>query len=272
MNYRTYADLIKASADLCSRIEPPSAVIGVPRSGMLLASMMASNWNVSLQMVGFTGSSVTTGRRVLSGRGGLIVEDSVSSGNTIKNALEIVRRSAGWSDLKTVCAYVAPGSEGQVDFYHEVIPHPRVWEWNVFHSVAISLAGCDIDGVVCPDPKTDELVDPDGYAKEILELPRIRRITYGVGAFVTSRLESRRSTTEAWLKQNDFKYGALIMSTHGSARMRRALGDYAEQKARAVKRLGLTWFVESSRAQANAIGSAAGVPVLCTDSNTMIGA
>lgn len=237
----------------------------------MLASMMAYNWNVSLLMVGFNGANVTTGRKFLSGRGGLIIDDSVNSGSTIRNSLEIVKKSAKWPDLRTACAYVTPESKRQVDFYHEVIPHPRVWEWNVFHSMAISLAGCDIDNVVCPDPKTDELADPDGYAKEILKLPRIRRITYGVGAFVTSRLESRRSDTEAWLKQNDFKYGALVMSTHGSARMRRALGDYAEQKARAVKKLGLTWFVESSVAQAEVISSLAGVPVLCTDSNTMIG-
>jgi uncharacterized HAD superfamily protein len=212
--------------------------------------------------------TMTMTRDVSSGSRIILVDDSINSGQTMRKSVDVVSARIGEKPV-TVCAYACDATKSLVDFYYESVPFPRVWEWNVFHHILLRVAGCDIDGVICPEPHTDEQSDPAGYVREIESAPYIRRITYKVRAFVTSRLEKHRASTENWLRSHGVRYDELVMSRHADVESRRAFSDHAKQKAQAIVSRGLQMFIESSSEQAQAISLFARVPVLCTDTNTM---
>jgi uncharacterized HAD superfamily protein len=193
----------------------------------------------------------------------LVVDDSCNAGKRMREAVEFLS-SKGITDVDTLAVYTVPGVP--LTYLGEHVPQPRMFEWNMFnHPGWIPLAGIDIDGVLCPDPPMDELAFPKLYEEYLRTAPCIQPIRYPVGAFVTSRLERYRDTTEEWLKKNGYTYKELIMSKQSSAQERRRLQSYAKDKAEAcLAHPSWVLFIESSEEQASEIFAKTGKPVFCT--------
>ncbi len=276
MNYRSISDLshsIRANLDkLPGDID---LVVGVPRSGMLVASMIALGLDVKvIDLEGFCAGS-PLGRsntrvihrsqfdRVQDASHVLFVDDSISSGASMRAVRERVAQ-CGYEQRHTFCAVYAAGqAHPEADIVFEHVPDPRTFEWNTLHRPMAGRFCVDIDGVLCVDPTDSENDDGENYRAFLASARPLVIPSHRVGHLVTSRLEKYRDATEAWLSAQGVEYDQLHMLDLPDARTRRELGCHASFKAQVYQSLAdTTLFIESDREQARKIAAAAGKPVL----------
>lgn len=271
MIYVSYAQLAKDIVAFSERLEHYDAIIGVPRSGMPAASMLALHRNVALG----DSESLAAGRFYFGGprapndkvKRVLVLDDSVLSG---KQMAKTKRKLQGAGiEIHYGCMYMKPGSGRHVDVSYRDVPLPRIFEWNVFHAYWMKFACLDIDGVLCRDPLKGENDDGIQYVKFMTTVAPRRKPTVRVAAIVTSRLEKYRQITETWLAQQGIEYTKLIMHPATSGAARRKAGDHAQRKAAAYRSDEYKLFVESSERQSKIIYQICSKPVLCTDTGKL---
>lgn len=287
MEFRSVADLNRDVVDWADRLpDDVDVVVGVPRSGMLAASMLALRLHVPLGDLDgvLAGRLLGSGRRMSTGDGDpsdedvlararriLVVDDSLHSGASMREAQAKAEGHPLADKLLWGAVYSAwPGQTAPADLTHSVVAMPRAFEWNVMHHARLPDACMDIDGVLCRDPEADENDDGHAYAEFLQEVPA--RVVPGaeVGWLVTSRLERYREQTERWLAARGIRYRELLMHPAETAEQRRAEGSHARHKAEAYTRTGAWLFIESDVRQASAIAGLTGRPVYCTDASTMV--
>lgn len=283
MHYRSVADLndqvVKWTAQLPRDLE---VIAGVPRSGLLVANLLALHLNLPLTDVeGLARGEVFGGGARLRRRGGsnpltepskvLVVDDSLHSGQQMALVRQRLAAAGLPHELSYAAAYVKPGAEDQVDFFADVVPLPRCFEWNLLHSRELLSMSCvDIDGVLCRDPRNEENDDGENYLR-FLECAEPRYLpTETVGWFVTCRLEKYRTHTESWLTRHGVRCEELLMMSYPDQASRQAANAYATYKAEIYRRTGARLFIESSPEQAHEIAKLSHKPVFCMDTREML--
>src|SRR4030095_13442293 len=81
-------------------------------------------------------------------RRGLLIDDSVSSGETLLRNLAVLRAAKPGCEVTTGAVIVTPEAKSLVDMYYREIPPPRLFEWNMLH-VKKGVLASDLDGVIC---------------------------------------------------------------------------------------------------------------------------
>jgi uncharacterized HAD superfamily protein len=253
-------------------------VVGIARSGMLPATMIALQRNVMVCDV----DSFLAGRPPEPGKSRykrrvnldvsqwkkiLLVDDSVASGGSMREAIEKI--SSARPDVK-ITSLAVFGLDKDAEFCNLVLnvcPFPRVFEWNLFHHPHHMKDAClDIDGVLCLDPTSEQNDDGVLYKDFLVNAAPKFVPTVKVGYLVTSRLEKYRAQTEDWLFRHHVDYGKLIMLDLPDAATRRRLGAHGPFKAQVFGSLKDSWlFVESEAAQAQTIREITGKNVICID-------
>lgn len=282
MNYRSLNDLSRLSTECASHIPNDiDLVVGIPRSGMLVASIIALKQNLPLtDLYSFLrnddlkkGNTRTYKHAELvkpqNAKKILLVDDSISSAKSMRAAQEQVR-SAYEGTVVTMAAFAERHNRHHVDMYLELVEQPRVFEWNVMHHPFLAQACLDIDGVLCVDPTLEQNDDGHNY-REFLSCTRPLFIpSVKVAHLVTSRLEKYRAETEQWLERNGVQYGTLHMLDLPTAEERRRLNIHHKFKAEVYAKQPLTrLFVESEVKQAIEIMKLSGKPVYCIETNEM---
>ncbi len=284
MNYKSIEDL---NRDILQNIHmiphDIDLIVGVPRSGLLVANIIALLLNLQLTDVdGLLSdriiSSGSTKRNYYNGgvehvsecKKILVVEDTVYSGASLQSVKNRIKESQLSCEVLYFAAYVFPGKEALVDYYFQILPGPRVFEWNLFHSGAIENSCVDIDGVLCVDPTQEENDDGERY-RFFLEhaTPKIiptRRIKY----IVSSRLEKYREETENWLIKNKVSYDKLFL-LDSTAEERRKNGLHAVFKSKVYKQSDCWLFIESEPWQAAHISKETQKLVYCIKDNRFYG-
>lgn len=275
MEFVSYRQLGEDVRTWSTRLPPDLiAVAGVPRSGILPAGLLALHRNLHWVTIDDLIDGRTPWRnslrRGVAGKSQgriLVVEDSVNTGGTLR---AIRKRLAGRSEILYVAVYGNRPYPPDVDDVFRHVPHPRCFEWNLFHSQQMEFACLDMDGVICADwTGREEDFGPGRktYQEHLRSAaPRFLPTTYPVAAIVTSRLETYRSQTIGWLRRHKVRFRELLMSPHGSAAARREAGDHARRKAAwYIRRPQARFFVESQIDQAREIARITHRPVLCTD-------
>ncbi len=258
-------------------------VVGIPRSGMLAATMLALHLHLPLaDLDGLLAGRVLGGGRRMEGaapedvvataRRILVVDDSTNRGGAMKEAQARVAAEPSLAGRVVWGApYVAPGAaEGLVDHWYEKVPQPRAFEWNILHHSGLVDACMDIDGVLCRDPLDDENDDGPAYTGFLRDVPPRLVPASEVGWLVTSRLERYRPETEEWLARHGIRYRELVMHAATSAEQRRRERSHATHKAAVYTRTRAWLFIESDLDQAVEIADAAKRPVYCTGTRTMV--
>lgn len=283
MNYRSVAglnrDLVNWLPDLPRDIE---VIVGVPRSGLLAAGLLALHLDLPLTdveglLAGRTFEAGSRRRGACTGAGFLatkrrvlVIDDSLYTGE----AMDEVRRKMAAADLphevRYAAVYVLPGREASVDFACRVLPAPRFFEWNLAGHAGLRRACVDVDGVLCRDPTERENDDGNGYRRFLRDAEPMFLPTEKVGWLVTCRLEKYRAETEAWLAGHGVRYGELIMMDLPDKAARQAAGAHAAFKARLYGRLPARVFVESSARQAAEIARLSGKNVLCWETREIV--
>jgi uncharacterized HAD superfamily protein len=245
-------------------------VVGVPRSGTLVANILAVHRNLPFaDLEGFLAGrvlSVGATKRICQEwdsflevpRHVLVVDDSSLTGNEMRRAKQAVVAARVHHHVRFATVYVNPGREREVDFYRTVLPAPRIFEWNLMQSV-VAAQGCwDIDGILCRDPSPKENDDGPGYLRFIREVPLQLRPSLPLNWLVTSRLEKYRAATEDWLAKNAIQYNHLVMLDLPSRKARVETGCHGSFKASVYKSTDTRIFIESSYRQAIEIARLSG--------------
>ena len=282
MNYRSLNDLSRLSTECASKIpNDVELIVGIPRSGMLVASIIALKQNLPLtDLYSFLrnddlkkGNTRTYKHAELvkprDAKKILLVDDSISSAKSMRAADEQVRAVYGGQVL-TMAVFAERHNRHHVDMYLELVEQPRVFEWNIMHHPFLAQACLDIDGVLCVDPTNEENDDGPNY-REFLSCTRPLFIpSVKVAHLVTSRLEKYRAETEEWLQRNGVQYGTLHMLDLPTAEERRRLNIHHKFKAEVYAKQPLTrLFVESEVRQAVEIMKLSRKPVCCIETNEM---
>ena len=282
MNYRSLGHLSQLSNECVGKIpHDVDLVVGIPRSGMLVGSIVALKQNLPVtDLYSFLrnddlkkGSTRTYKHADMSkpqdAKKVLLVDDSIASAKSMHAALEQVR-TVYPGEVVTLAVFAEKNNRHLVDLYLEVVEQPRVFEWNIMHHPFIEQACLDIDGVLCLDPTSEQNDDGANY-RDFLSCTRPLFIpSLKVAHLVTSRLERYRPETEEWLQRNGVQYGTLHMLDLPSAEERRRLKIHHKFKAEVYSRYPQTrLFVESEERQAIEIMKLSGKPVFCIETNEM---
>ena len=273
--FRSFDDLLLDLHEWIVRMPDISAVCGVPRSGVIVASMLATLMNLPIVTVDALQRGDLTWRpscsKRLSFQSGkiLIVDDTLWSGGTLdevqKSLPEEIRRNCLFG-----VAYVNTANRDLVDtFAFEVTSIKHCFAWNYLRDIHARNVLTDMDGVLCEDWKGDiNDGDKENYIRWLENVtPRIRPI-YPVLGIVTGRVASNRTATENWLQQNFVAYRNLVMPFPSNAsRIGQCVGTRKSQVYLSYPEASL--FIESNFQQAEIIFQQTKRPVLCTDTLEM---
>ncbi len=278
MYYRNIADLNKIILKRLSILPRDfDLIVGVPRSGMLPANLLALYLNKPYTDI----HSFMNGHIYKAGARGqffdtkqfkkiLIVDDSVASGAALKECRENLKVLNDQFDIQYCAIYVIPGKEKSVDYYFETVPLPRYFQWNILNHTTLEKACFDIDGVLCADPLPEQNDDGEKYIDFILNAPPLFIPGSKIGTIVTSRLEKYRKETETWLAKYNIKYNDLVMLDLPDMKARQRANNHGGHKAKAYMSKPYVLFVESEMSQALEINRLSKKPVLCTENFEMI--
>lgn len=278
MYYRSISDLNKIILKRLSIIPRDiDLVVGVPRSGMLPANLLAlylnrpytdihSFMNGHIYKAGARSQFFNTGefKKVL------VVDDSVASGAAMEEVKKSLEHLNDQFSFKFCAIYMVPGKEKTVDYFFETVPLPRYFQWNILNHTSLEKSCFDIDGVLCVDPENEQNDDGEKYLDFIENALPLFIPGSKIGAIVTSRLEKYRKETETWLQKHNVRYNELIMLNLPDMASRQKANSHAIHKAKAYMSKPYILFIESSSDQAREINRISKKPVLCTENFEMV--
>lgn len=230
-------------------------IIGVPRTGLLVANVLSSKMNKPLSTADdFTRGIVwysQASEKPAAFKKVLVVEDAVNSAKAMKADVEKLQRYNPSMEIKTGCLFVANQEmKDFIDYYYATTCNAPA-EWHMHSFFKNTTLAVDLDGVICDEKSGNPLLIP----------------AFDVEAVITARLESERSDTVAWLQRHGVRYKQLIMFQGPAAdRTFRNISDY---KAKAILGIGAEWFWESDYDLAEEICYLIKIPVYCPTNRTI---
>ena len=188
-------------------------IVGIPRSGLFVASIIALYLNKPLTdidsfvenkiyNVGNTKNNNSNIKEANEAKKILVVDDSLNSGLSMEQARLKLKKFEENKKILYLAGYIKSAKKNSIDIFFRVINDNRLFEWNYMHHTMLEEVCCDIDGVLCENPSDEENDDGEKYINFILNAKPKLVPTRGIGCLVTSRLEKYRKETEIWLKNN----------------------------------------------------------------------
>jgi adenine/guanine phosphoribosyltransferase-like PRPP-binding protein len=257
-----------------------TAIVGVARSGITPASMVASLLHLPLLSIRQTLNDVIEvgngwrlggSSHIEATRDGkvAIIDDTVMTGNSLRAIAALVKQRFPRS--VTAAVYVNPLAKRKPDIWVHDLGWPHILEWNVFNSVLSPNVAVDFDGILChdcphgSDDDGERYLDFIRYAKP-LYVPR----KVPIPLIVTARIEKYRAETEAWLRRHRINFHKLVM--HPAATLaERNRDDIAAYKAKHFEEWAKShralppplMFIESDDWQARRISQLTGRMTVC---------
>lgn len=282
MNFISYADL---SGDIRKSLHKLydreiDLVVGIPRSGMIPAYMIALYLNLScIDLVSFcrnespaNGSTRSPGKalaRAWDAQTILLVDDSITSGKSMRSAVEQLPEAFAGKVIR-LAVYSSSTTPGEVDVHLRHLTWPRIFEWNVYHHGILIRSCVDIDGVLCMSPTQEQSQDREQYRAFLRNARPLILPSGKIHSLISSRPEAYRKETEAWLEKYGIRYERLVLlglAEHGGgqrlASCSAGKADYYHAEAK------LDLFLEGDPGQAFAIAKATGKPVFCVGDNRL---
>lgn len=246
----TFHDAVNAIEKWSRQLPNYDLFIGIPRSGLMVASVLALKRGKPLStptsfLRGETWQSLhvekSTVKRVL------LVEDDIIYGKQISKAYAQLKTVFPTLQIDMASLYVTSQSKHAVNYYFAVKNPPLLYEWTLLTNMAtMGKLAVDMDGVLCGDNM------------EPFMIPQ-----FPVEAVITSRLEWQRQETEEWLRKHNVRYKQLLMLNLAQT-TQKTLDAIINHKVEAIKQVKPFWFWESNPVEAVGIRDRTGIPVLCT--------
>lgn len=272
LRYITTVQLAADTLALAEHIERPDAIVGITRSGMIPASILAAHLGADLWSVDYRTAIITslghgnrhreqgTRKRVV------LIDDSVWSGLAMRSATRQIEEAWGITPLR-LAVYIRPQAIREVDHF-ATAHNEHLFEWNVYNAPFANVLAYDLDGVMCRDFSRDEDDDAERYIAALQEMRPTHRRPRKPVSIITARLERYRRETEAWLARHGIAVERLIMGPWPSKAEREA-SDVGRWKHEQLRALGVSWYVESDCRQAAAIAKLGGLSVIATEDGSV---
>jgi len=263
MNFVSYSQLIQDTINFAHQLPRFDAVAGVPRSGMLPASIIAQQFHLPIYTFPYGWISNEYGTRypinISDNPTILLIEDCVTTATHLLQA----KNNLKYKNIITAAVYATSPSRNKLDYFYTILEHPRIFEWNLFQSHIGTKSLFDFDGIYCKDPPLDD--DGPKYTKYISNVRPLRYLPQVLG-IVTCRLNKYRDITTRWLNQNNMNYTHLHMMEYNTARERQQDGKYGQWKAEIYQQYkDVPVFVESNINQGKTIARITQRPVIVID-------
>ena len=255
-------------------------VVGVPRSGMLVASVVALKLGKGLT----TPDLLKEGKYWHSSRAGeklsldkinhiLLIDDSVDKGRAMKKAMDTIAEAGKEFSITRAALIVRNDTKHNADLYYKIIDPPRTFEWNILHRKISSYASAgllavDLDGVLCANPPPGADDDDEWYLEWLKNANPYLIPGFEIDVIVTCRLEKYRFETERWLEKHAVQYKELLMWDVPDKASRSE--NFARHKIDALLRIKPDMYWESNWHQAQQIWEKTHIPTLCIDEMTML--
>lgn len=286
LKFVSYRQLLTDLESWERRLPAVDGVVGVPRSGVLVASYLSLRRNIRLVPLDLllrdpAGCLEKSPLRAsnpamkekhfkpLTGRI-LVVDDCVSQhGMTMQELREKLKETP----LQIQYGAVYRAAETTlVDHFFCEIPQPRMFEWNFFRHWNMHFSMWDIDGALCEDWTGVEDNQPESYLQHLASAKPLYIPEQPIHSVVTHRLEKYRALTETWLRQHRVKYTNLIMCAASSPEQRRK--KYAPRGAFKAEVYAMyddaKLFVESSLKEALVVKQQTRKPVLSIETMSLV--
>lgn len=260
LTFISYAELVKDAGLFSEQLEKHDIVVGIPRSGLIPAQVIAERWNVPMSTPSLMRNKVILehGHRLkipTEIKSILVIDDTVNVGKEMAKAREMLSKVP--QEVKiTYAAVYATNSTVPCTFF-KILPQPRVFEWNWTHHNIIDQCCCDMDGVLCRPPTPQENDYGENYEKFLANTEPRYIPSRELKAIITGRLEKYRKQTEDWLFKHGVKYGELIMRENAK------IPHHEHKSVMLHGKFPMTMFIEDEPAQAQAIHELTKQPVLC---------
>jgi len=284
MYYVTFNDLVNDIRQNISKVpHDVDFIIGIERSGMIVASIISEYLNVPLVgLESFIKGCEPTGGDRLSLVNSkhtnkvLVIDDTYNSGKAMTDAK---KKLEGYDyDFIYLVAYLEGIGSMFIDIYlrdlRQYTNHPPyivLYEWNIMNHYSFYTQHFmfDMDGVLCLDPPDENNTEEyDNYIKNAIPLfiPKVN-----IGKIVTYRLSKYAAITENWLKEQGIRYEQLIMFQGDSVKERYYSGISPEYMKGTLYKNDpdSILFIESDDWQAMNIHQISGKPVLCISTNKL---
>lgn len=278
MNYRAIGDVSSLVNEQVGNIpHDVDLIVGIPRSGMLVASILSLKLNLPLtDLYSFQRNDPLKkgNTRVYKNdqlahpqeaRKILLVDDSIASGNSMREAV-MLAKACFPGEVLTMVAFAQKTNCHNVDIFLETVEQPRVFEWNILHHSVINHACVDLDGVLCAQQDSPAGQSPDYLAAKPLFIP-----SSTIAHLVTTRPAQYRADTEAWLAEHGVSYGQLHMLEESDASQQKGSDWKAAYKARIYHSdHHAVLYVERRADHAREIVRLSNKPVFCLETNEML--
>jgi orotate phosphoribosyltransferase len=261
---------------LAEKIPPDtSRIVGVARSGVCAASMIAMLLHLPLSIVRQSMGDIIDGGngwRLTGNTGGqgpvVVIDDTVMTGNSFKHIMPIVRRT--YPNAISAAVYVNPHARLKPELFARLLPHPHLLEWNLTNSIFSPHTAVDFDGILCADCAPQDDDDGDRYRGFLLTAtPRYMFRRTRIPLIVTARLERWRAETLQWLAWHGMAADRIIMGPWKDNRERARddigawKGGHFAEFLRKQHRIKPAMFIESDPRQAKRIAEVSRGLVVC---------
>lgn len=267
--YVTNNDLLESTMESIPKIPEIKAVIGMPRSGMYTAGIIADQKNVPLismsdkineHIVNAEMKNAGFLKRYLGFKSKLpilFVDDTIYTGMSMSNIRKQLLQKNPDENFLFFTNYSSPKQRDKADILGGILAEPHLLQWNLFNSTLTSRIMFDIDGILSPDVPIGISENEEYYIEYIQSvkpiisnLPRL----FHCAGLCTGRLEMYRDMTEQWLRKHGVKYEKLIMfdrtKEERDSNHNMVVGLFKAEKIRQSK---VNVFVESDDQQAQII-------------------
>lgn len=271
--FKTIGQLAADTYKLAGMLPPDVlGVVGVARSGMIPATIMATHLHCPLgEVETFIKAGVFGSGNRMNGntpditKGNIVVvEDGCGLAYALNNAA--MRIEVAYPQFRgriiTAAVYATKECKHRINFVAVPDSLPMFYEWAWLNTTYMRSAAWDIDGALCFDG-----CPPGAYADaKPLFIPR----RYPIPLIITNRLERDRAATEHWLKKMGIMYGRLVMNpTHSEEERASTPGYPSIHKIQAYQAAAdCNLYVESQNNIAGQIYQATGKAVLCCSNFT----
>ncbi|WP_043531834.1 phosphoribosyltransferase family protein [Litchfieldella xinjiangensis] len=266
MIYKTYENL---SHDIRNHLPSLQAhkfdlIVGVPRSGMIPAYMIALYLNISCVDLptflnngsianGKTRKSSRTVALAQNAKRVLLVDDSIMSGREMRFAKEKVDAVYAGT-VTTLAIYSSLKNRSDIDLFLEYVPKPRTFEWNLFHRSSIEHACISLDALFCRP--NESRVDSARILSGELEPAFIP--SYRIGHLLAEFPISLRHDVETMLERYGIDHGQI----HWLPDAMNTADEIVAWKARTYGEIGAKFAIEFNDRTAAEMATLTGKPVL----------
>jgi hypoxanthine phosphoribosyltransferase len=269
----THADLVRDCHKLAEKLPSVDSVWGIPRKGMLPATLLAELLQVPLGSISHDGKPryLTHGKRPLPlhtmGRK-LLIDEGVHTGSAMIAGLQKMREV--FREVIPACVYRTKEGLNRLNLpelihQEDISIHEDITEWDAFDHRDIENWMIDLDGILCFDPAPALERDKAAYLAFLESTKPKFRPLFRLGSICSWRHKSFLHPTLVWLTKHGIKFDAIHLSEGSIEDWTSPILSWRlqsiEHKAKHYRASKATLFVESCPFQAKEIRERTGRPV-----------